>query len=187
MTQEEAETLVAGDKIQYWDGRIATVVEGAGEVIDNPPAPPHRKVKIVFDAEPDPKPFYRIKTADFIRAAVIKPDFVFEDTWRWTTSAGASDSQIRGDVDDWNALTQLWINNMSNGGTDRAAYLRAVQAGDAIRVQQSGNATIWNKYSVTGAPVDNTTWVQYPVALLEGAAGAPPGNNQACLVSFFTP
>ena len=69
MTQEEAEALVAGQKIQYWDGRIATVVEPAGEVIDRPPDLPCRKIKILFDEEPDPKPFYRIKSFDFIRAA----------------------------------------------------------------------------------------------------------------------
>lgn len=187
MTQEEAEALVAGQKIQYWDGRVATVTQAAGEIIDSPPDPPARKIHIIFDAEPDPRPTYRIKSFDFLRASVIEPGFVFEDTWKWTTSPSASHGQIRGDGDDWNAISQLWINNMSNGGIDRAGYLRAVQDGDAIRLQQSGNAAIWNKYSVTGAPIDNTTWVQYAVTLLEGASVGPPGNNQACLVSFFTP
>jgi len=71
MTQEEAEALQPAQKIQYWDGRIATVIEAAGAIIDVPPDLPHRKVKIVFDLDPDPKPFYRIKTVDFIRAALL--------------------------------------------------------------------------------------------------------------------
>ena len=71
MTQEEAEALHPGQKIQYWDGRFATVTEAAGEIIDKPPDPPCRKVTIIFDAEPEPQPVYRIKSFDFIRATPV--------------------------------------------------------------------------------------------------------------------
>ena len=89
MTQAEAEALVAGQKIQYWDGRIATVTIAATEVSPPPPPPEgtvlmgtyaHRdakvgetgkKLTIIFDAEPEPRPIYRIWSYDFIRAAPV--------------------------------------------------------------------------------------------------------------------
>jgi hypothetical protein len=68
MTQQEAEALQVGQKIQYWDGRIATVTQAADVPTGTPPV---SKVHIVFDAEPDPKPTYRIKSFDFIRATLV--------------------------------------------------------------------------------------------------------------------
>jgi hypothetical protein len=74
MTQEEAEALTAGQQIQYWDGRIATVAVAASDPVVSPPdLDPVRKVTIQFDADPDPKPQYRIKSFDFIRAALYTP------------------------------------------------------------------------------------------------------------------
>jgi hypothetical protein len=61
MTVTQAEALVAGQKIVYWDGRIATVTSPAS-------APTVGEVYIVFDAEPDPKPVCQIQTNDFMRA-----------------------------------------------------------------------------------------------------------------------
>jgi hypothetical protein len=58
MNAETARTLVTGQKIKYWDDRIATVTvawDGTG-------------VTIVFDADPDPKPTCYIKDVDFMRA-----------------------------------------------------------------------------------------------------------------------
>jgi hypothetical protein len=60
MTKEEAEGVLApGSKIQYWDGRIATVTSPLN--VDN-------EFAIKFDAEPSPQPTYYIKSDDFLRA-----------------------------------------------------------------------------------------------------------------------
>jgi hypothetical protein len=64
MTKAAAEALIAGQKIQYWDGRIATVTSPASESTVG-------EIFIVFDAEPDPKPVYHIKSEDFTRAEPI--------------------------------------------------------------------------------------------------------------------
>jgi hypothetical protein len=61
MTEQQASALVAGQKIQYWDARIATVTITAQE-------PDVGEVAIVFDADPDPKPVCHIKVYDFLRA-----------------------------------------------------------------------------------------------------------------------
>ena len=63
MTQEQAEALVTGQKIKYWDGRIAEITSTAAE-------PTAGEVYIVFDADVNlnPKPVYQIKSNDFMRA-----------------------------------------------------------------------------------------------------------------------
>jgi hypothetical protein len=65
MTAEEAQALVPNDKIQYVDGRIATV--GGNN-------PTGQEVEITFDADTqDPKPRAYIKYWDFIRATKVDP------------------------------------------------------------------------------------------------------------------
>jgi hypothetical protein len=77
MTQADAEALTPGQKIQYLDGRIATVTVGA---VTPPPVPPPLTdvfpsgvpyVSIVFDADPEPKPVCQIKVHDFVKAEAI--------------------------------------------------------------------------------------------------------------------
>lgn len=58
MSAEVARGLIAGQKIKYWDDRIATVTipwDGSG-------------VTISFDTDADPKPTCYIKDIDFMRA-----------------------------------------------------------------------------------------------------------------------
>lgn len=71
MTQAEAEALVGGAKMQYWDGRVATVTVPATDYTDPITQEVCKRISIVFDAEADPKPVYRIKSYDFIRAAAV--------------------------------------------------------------------------------------------------------------------
>lgn len=71
MTKEIAETLIAGQKIKYWDDRIATVIQAAAAPVPMPPplvSDPTPVITISFDAEPDPKPTCVIKSNDFMRA-----------------------------------------------------------------------------------------------------------------------
>ena len=107
------------------------------------------------------------------------------DVWKWTTTVSASTGQIRGEVADWNIITELWINYISNNGSDLSTWLRNIAIGDTIRVQQADNAAIWNSYLVIGSVVDNGTWLAVPVALDEGAGVAPPNSGKNCSVSFF--
>lgn len=62
MTAAEAQALIAGDKIQYTDNRIATV-GGNNNTAE--------EVEITFDADADPKPIAYIKYWDFIREAKV--------------------------------------------------------------------------------------------------------------------
>ena len=79
MTQAQAEALIAGQKIQYADGRIATVIQAA--TIPPPMPPPMTdvfpsgvaNVSISFDADPEPKPVCQIKVHDFLRAELYIP------------------------------------------------------------------------------------------------------------------
>lgn len=111
----------------------------------------------------------------------------FDDIWKWTTAGSVSSGQIRGNVTDWNIITELWIHNVTNGTTNLSAYLRVIKADDTVRVQQENNPAIWNSYLVTGAVVDMTTWVKIPVTLRAGASASPPATATNCLVSVFRP
>lgn len=71
MTDEQAEALIAGQKIKYWDGRIATVVTPATETTIPPSTDPVDVITIVFDADADPKPQFFIQCTDFIRAEAL--------------------------------------------------------------------------------------------------------------------
>jgi hypothetical protein len=65
MTAAQAEALVAGQKIQYSDGRVATVTISASE-------PDVGEVTIVFDADTqNPKSVCHIKVYDFVRAELL--------------------------------------------------------------------------------------------------------------------
>jgi hypothetical protein len=59
-----AQALIAGSKIKYWDGRIATVVVAYNASTD--------EVVIEFDADTqNPKPRHFIKSYDFLRAEPV--------------------------------------------------------------------------------------------------------------------
>lgn len=74
MNADIAESLIAGQKIQYWDGRIATVtipytppvvVVAASTLPPGPVEETGGNIGIVFDATPDPKPVAYVKSYDF--------------------------------------------------------------------------------------------------------------------------
>jgi hypothetical protein len=65
MTADQAQALVPGDKIQYVDGRMATVVTNNATA---------QEVSITFDDDTeDPKPVAEIKYWDFVRAEKFNP------------------------------------------------------------------------------------------------------------------
>jgi hypothetical protein len=74
MTQITAMALMEGQKISYWDGRVATVIKAATvpPVLPPPSFPdPMHEVDIIFDADEEPQPVYTIKVNDFMRAEPI--------------------------------------------------------------------------------------------------------------------
>jgi hypothetical protein len=71
MNQAAAEALTAGQKILYWDGRVATITQAATVPVALPPplmSDGIPEISLNFDQDPDPKSVYVVKSNDFMRA-----------------------------------------------------------------------------------------------------------------------
>ena len=82
---------------------------------------------------------------------------------------GAGNVNRRGDH------AQLRVSSTDRDGTDRHAELATVVTGSILRVSSEANLSAYLEYEVTGTIVDNTTWFNYAVTIVDtGAAGEPP-------------
>jgi hypothetical protein len=109
--------------------------------------------------------------------------------WRYqtdTTMADPNSGNLRLNNAALSSATQLAIHRLTENGTDVSAILRALRAGDGLRVQDQANNANWVRYNVTGTPVDNTEWFQIALELHapDSFGGTAPGNNDLLLVTF---
>jgi hypothetical protein len=100
-----------------------------------------------------------------------------------TTIASPGNGAIR-----WNTAAQfdasiIAVATVTNTNTDVKLGLKSAIAGDILYIQRQNDSSIWMKYRVTAAPIDNGNWIQYAVATL-GHSGGPFGGNQGLLVAL---
>jgi hypothetical protein len=66
---------------------------------------------------------------------------------------------------------------------DNYNFMRTLQQGDTLLMQDKSNANNWIRYNLLADPVDNTGWFQISIVMVDGG-GTAPTNNSPVLVTF---
>lgn len=89
--------------------------------------------------------------------------------WIFSTTAGSpATGQIRMDNATQNLATKVGVHKQDANGTDASAALTPLKLGGRINLQIKTDATKSQTYSITGTPVDQSTYIDYPVAWVSG-------------------
>lgn len=81
------------------------------------------------------------------------------------------------------SVTNIYISQTSDPGTDAENLLKALAVGDVIYVQERDNATKWLRGKISSTPTDNGTWWTLPITLVSNGAGAMISNNAKCAIT----
>ncbi|HEY1292947.1 MAG TPA: hypothetical protein VGJ60_07710 [Chloroflexota bacterium] len=108
---------------------------------------------------------------------------IYTSTWTWNSqnTTPPNNMQVRTDTVDWLSATKLWVDDNNVSNVDLSAELRAVEVGDNIRLQQKTDSTRWVKYEVMQPPVDQGTYFEYTVSVLDGLGASPNSGADAIL------
>ena len=104
-------------------------------------------------------------------------DYSFNDT----VTAPPGGGQVRFDNATQNLATKIWISNVTAPGVDINHFLGVIVAGATIIMQDKDNSARWIKFTVSGAPIDNTTYYELPVTFVTMGTALPAGQR----VLFF--
>lgn len=115
--------------------------------------------------------------------AAQQPAFLSEWNFVVTITAPPTTGQVRMNSNNQKNATLLWLHNITSNGIDATFRLAVLKVGDVIRLTTNSDATKWNEYTVSAAPVNRTTYWEYPV--LWQAGGANP--MTAAKVAVDTP
>jgi hypothetical protein len=108
-------------------------------------------------------------------------------TWKWLTAAqsgSVATGRVGVDHDTPGSATALHMAAVDNDGFDRSGLLANLRAGDTVFLWQKSDMDSNVRYTVTGAPTDNTTWFAVPVLAVAGG-GTEPGNNEVVVATFL--
>lgn len=86
--------------------------------------------------------------------------------WRYassTTMADPGSGFFRLNNATQSSATAMALSDINRGGTDMGFALNLISNGDFFYMQESSDATKAQVYQVSGAPVDNGTWFQFPI------------------------
>jgi len=99
-----------------------------------------------------------------------------------TTTAPPASTTVRFDgAGPYTAVTKVWLHTQTNDGRDVYIGLMNTDLGTRVTIQDKNDHTIYATFTLTGAPVDHTTYVEWPVVYAANG-GASLFNNQAVLV-----
>lgn len=80
------------------------------------------------------------------------------------------------------SITNIFIDDLNDEGTDISAFLGLLEEGDVVYVQDQGNSANAIRFTLSGAPVDNVGWWTIPVDYVIHQ-GSLPNNNARVAVS----
>jgi hypothetical protein len=90
-------------------------------------------------------------------------------------------NQVRLNSATYSAVTKIWIRLVTTDGRDVFYGLVGTDVGTIVRIQDQNDHTIMASFTVTAAPIDKTTYVEWPVTWL-ATSGAALNGGQAVLV-----
>jgi len=98
------------------------------------------------------------------------------------TMADPSTGKVRTNTDVGTPSTQIAFSKTTNLGIDATDTFKSLAVGDLIYFQQLDNAANWGRFTISGAPVNNSTWWQLPVTAVSQQGTI--NKNQTVLVRF---
>ena len=78
------------------------------------------------------------------------------------------------------------VSKVTNSGNDIGFLLLTLDAGDFIGFDETGNTPEAAYYVLTGAPVDEGTWISFPAAYA-GGVGVPDDGKRGTLSILLDP
>lgn len=114
---------------------------------------------------------------------------VYTEMWTWTNKT--TDADVNGQVGinaaNWAATTLFHLSEKTTNNRDMAiAIAQLFTEGNEILVQQKTDSTRYARYLISGTPVDNGTWWQFPVTHQEGSGSLPGGGNDTTVTILVT-
>ena len=95
--------------------------------------------------------------------------------------ADPGSGKIRADNATVASITQLAISVLTDFDVDATLFFQLLRAADKVIIQDRDDATKWMRFTMTGAPTNNTTWFLFPVTYV-ASLGTAPTNNDTLLV-----
>src|SRR4029077_16853623 len=149
---------------------------GLGALRGIPPADPGKFLKSTISG-----PSWDQITADDVSGLST----TLLQSWRFTTSqtTAATSGRLGLNAADWNSATQINVNKTTYSGVDWTNVFTNAGIGDNIVVQDKNDASKLGRYTITAAPIDNGSWIAFPVEC-DSFTGALPSNNADVRVAF---
>lgn len=111
-------------------------------------------------------------------------------SYKFSTSTASSDpasGKVRFNDTTYAAVTEIYVSQTTDGGTDAENVLAAIRVGDIIYVQDKDDATKWLRALVSTLPTDNGAWWTIPITAETYSAGAMISNNaKLLLIAIFS-
>jgi len=82
--------------------------------------------------------------------------------------------------------TALAISVINKHNVDCTRMLQTLSSGDVILAQEKTNSANWGRYSITGAPTNNTTWFEIPVSYVAGGGTVTKSTDVVMWVQWAT-
>ena len=109
----------------------------------------------------------------------------FQLEWRFdtvTTASQPASGRFRYDNATLASVTEIYVNENTNGGVDASTILNALQPGNSIYVQENDDAASAVLFTVNSV-TDNTGWFTIGVTVVD--SGTLHGNNRKCAWVLF--
>jgi hypothetical protein len=101
--------------------------------------------------------------------------------WPWGYSESATPPPANGFINtdgaDAPSTTVIWVAALDQNGNDERLLLLLANPGDELFVQVANDSTCYAIFNLTGPPVDDTTYVTFPVAFVQQGPTLLTGNK----------
>lgn len=106
--------------------------------------------------------------------------------WIFATTAGnPANGQIRLDNTTQNLAKNVGVSKQDTNGNDASAALAPIRLGNTLNLQNKTDATQTQTYMITGTPVDQGSYIDYPVTWKSGNQPLP--GQRTTLTSVSVP
>jgi hypothetical protein len=103
-----------------------------------------------------------------------------------STSGNPGNSYLLWNTSTQVSATQINVSHIDKNNVDVDVFLELVKQGDNLIIQDIGNSNNFQKWTVSGTPVLQTGYVEYPVTLVTSGGVSQFGNNQELAFIIFS-
>lgn len=101
-----------------------------------------------------------------------------------TTPVDPGSGQIRWNNATQNTATQLYVDDLTEDGIDISLFIPNLVAGSTLLLQARNDATRFQLFQATSAPVDNTGWWTIPVTIVSSSGGNFTGGQRMIATAY---